>query len=139
MQSHGADFSKPLKERLGIHDPNFLDSGRKNIAELLNGLAKAKINVLRIWAHNEHCEEFTWKEMQDGKEVERKFSNTWKTIQRKPTPDHISRFEPNTDHGLDGLDGLDWAVAQAAKHNIKLIMSLTNYWKDFGGMPQYAR
>lgn len=98
-------------------------------------MAKQKgVNVLRIWAHSEHCEEFKWWDHQKNDWIP--FSNTWKIIQKEPTPEG-TWYKPNIDP--DGIDGLDWVVAEAGRLGIKLIMSLTNYWNDYGGMPQYAR
>ncbi|KFM25717.1 Putative mannan endo-1,4-beta-mannosidase 4 [Auxenochlorella protothecoides] len=57
-------------------------------------------------------------------------------VQKEPTPEG-TWYKPNIDP--DGIDGLDWVVAEAGRLGIKLIMSLTNYWNDYGGMPQYAR
>eukprot|EP00775_Hariotina_reticulata_P002092 gene2092-2410_t len=37
------------------------------------------------------------------------------------------------------LVGLDWLIVEAGKRGLRLMMTLTNYWKDFGGMPQYVR
>jgi mannan endo-1,4-beta-mannosidase len=39
--------------------------------------------------------------------------------------------------GPDGLGRLDRVLASAAKHDIKLILVLTNNWREFGGMDQY--
>lgn len=124
-------------DRRGIPTSQLVNSGRKHIAGFLQSAADQGINVLRIWAHNEHCEEFKWWVWKNGKHEEEKFSNTWKTIQKEPSKDDIAKFRPNIDD--DGIDGLDWVVAEAGRLGIKLIMSLTNYWKEFGGMPQYAR
>ena len=46
--------------------------------------------------------------------------------------------EPEVNHGEDGLQKLDYVIAQAEKHNIKVILTLTNYWDAFGGMGQYC-
>lgn len=35
--------------------------------------------------------------------------------------------------------GLDWVVAEAGRRGLKLMMTLTNYWEDYGGFPQYVR
>ena len=35
---------------------------------------------------------------------------------------------------VDGLERIDYSIAQAQKNGIKLILVLTNYWEDFGGM-----
>ncbi|HEX6469908.1 MAG TPA: cellulose binding domain-containing protein [Streptosporangiaceae bacterium] len=40
--------------------------------------------------------------------------------------------------GANGLQALDRMIADAAQHNIKLILPFTNNWKDFGGMDQYV-
>ncbi|CAK0784598.1 hypothetical protein CVIRNUC_007802 [Coccomyxa viridis] len=37
------------------------------------------------------------------------------------------------------MQGLDYVVAQAALHGIRLILTLTNYWPDYGGTPQWAQ
>jgi mannan endo-1,4-beta-mannosidase len=38
-----------------------------------------------------------------------------------------------------GLKALDHMLASAAAHNVKVIMVLTNNWRDFGGMDQYVK
>lgn len=40
--------------------------------------------------------------------------------------------------GAGGLEQLDYMLAQANEHGIRLIMVLTNNWPDFGGMDQYV-
>lgn len=41
--------------------------------------------------------------------------------------------------GKDGLQKLDYALYQAEKHGIKLLITFTNYWDAFGGMGQYVK
>jgi mannan endo-1,4-beta-mannosidase len=41
------------------------------------------------------------------------------------------------DAGPDGLERLDCLIAMAEDCGLRLILPLVNYWKDFGGMPQY--
>jgi PKD repeat protein len=38
----------------------------------------------------------------------------------------------------DGLRGLDLALAEARKHHTRVILTLTNNWSAFGGIPRYA-
>lgn len=39
----------------------------------------------------------------------------------------------------DGLVRLDYVLAKAAENDIKLVLVLTNNWKEFGGMNQYLK
>lgn len=41
--------------------------------------------------------------------------------------------------GENGLQRLDYVLAKAAEHDIKVVMVLTNNWKEFGGMNQYLK
>ena len=44
---------------------------------------------------------------------------------------------PAYNDGEDGLQRLDYVLAAAAKHDIKLIVVLVNNWHEFGGIDQY--
>jgi mannan endo-1,4-beta-mannosidase len=46
---------------------------------------------------------------------------------------------PAYNDGPDGLQKLDYVLASARTHGIRLIIPLTNNWNDFGGMDQYVR
>jgi endo-1,4-beta-mannosidase len=37
------------------------------------------------------------------------------------------------------LAGLDWLLVQAGQRGLSLMLTLTNYWGEYGGMPQYVR
>lgn len=41
--------------------------------------------------------------------------------------------------GPNGLERLDRAIAKAGERGIRLILTLTNNWDNFGGMPEYAK
>ena len=54
---------------------------------------------------------------------------------------------PNGDHPLqpdpyvydeDAFDSLDYAVWKAGQLGLRLVLTLTNNWPDYGGMPQYV-
>ena len=47
--------------------------------------------------------------------------------------------EPAYNDGVNGLTNLDYAIYKAGQLGIKLIISATNNWTDFGGMDQYVR
>lgn len=34
---------------------------------------------------------------------------------------------------------LDWVVAAAKARGLRLILTLTNYWPEYGGLAQYVR
>ena len=39
----------------------------------------------------------------------------------------------------DAFDSLDYSVYKAGQLGLKLVLALTNNWKDYGGMPQYVQ
>jgi mannan endo-1,4-beta-mannosidase len=39
----------------------------------------------------------------------------------------------------DGLGRLDYVLAKAAEYDVKLVLVLTNNWREFGGMDQYLK
>jgi mannan endo-1,4-beta-mannosidase len=41
--------------------------------------------------------------------------------------------------GPRGLEGLDYALAKARLLNLRMVLVLTNNWREFGGMDQYLR
>lgn len=47
--------------------------------------------------------------------------------------------KPVINEGKDALQKLDYALYQAEKHGIKLLITFTNYWDAFGGMGQYVK
>ncbi len=46
---------------------------------------------------------------------------------------------PELREGALGLERLDRAVKLAGERGIRLVLTLTNYWPDYGGMPQYQQ
>ncbi|HEY4103727.1 MAG TPA: cellulase family glycosylhydrolase, partial [Polyangiaceae bacterium] len=44
---------------------------------------------------------------------------------------------PIYNDGASGLESLDYALAQAGQMGLKVVIVLTNNWKEFGGMDQY--
>ncbi len=44
---------------------------------------------------------------------------------------------PAYNEGPDGLQRLDLMIAKAREHGLKMVLTLTNNWPDFGGMDQY--
>ena len=75
---------------------------------MLDDLAAAKITVVRTWA------------FADG-------PGQWNALQPRP-----GVFEERIFRALDRL------IVEAARRNIRLLLVLTNYWTDYGGMKQYV-
>ena len=46
---------------------------------------------------------------------------------------------PSYHDGPNGLERLDRAIALAGQRGFRVILTLTNNWPDFGGMPQYVK
>lgn len=62
-----------------------------------------------------------------------------------PSPDQVcfqyldsKKNQVVVNDGPNGLERLDRAIAKAGARDLRLILTLTNHWKDFGGMPQYV-
>ena len=47
--------------------------------------------------------------------------------------------KPVVNEGEDGLRHLDYIIKQAEEHDMKLVITFTNYWEAFGGMGQYVK
>lgn len=47
--------------------------------------------------------------------------------------------KPVVNEGADGLRRLDYVIKEAEEHDMKLIITFTNYWEAFGGMGQYYK
>lgn len=79
------------------------------VDEALTKAATLKLGVVRAWAFNDDPENPA-------------------AIQTAP----LTYNEP-------GLRGVDLALAAAERHGTRLILSLGNYWGDYGGVPQYLK
>jgi len=78
------------------------------------------VDVVRTWAFQDLLSDDTW---YDGDGC------TW-----EPGGDSYGMS-----HSSEGFKQLDKVVASAADHGVRLILSLENYWRAFGGMPQWIR
>ncbi|GAB4817240.1 hypothetical protein N2152v2_004286 [Parachlorella kessleri] len=78
------------------------------VTGVLNSIAASGLTVVRTWAFN------------DG-------ASQWNALQTQPGEFAESVFR-----------ALDFVVAEAGKRGLKLLLDLTNYWQDYGGMLQYV-
>lgn len=62
-------------------------------------------------------------------------------VQHVPLTDSCAGPCPTTSgrYCEEALCGLDWLVAECARRGLRLLLALTNYWADYGGIPQYVR
>ncbi|KAJ3986478.1 mannanase [Lentinula detonsa] len=60
------------------------------------------------------------------------------------TPDGVAYYQswngstPTINFGVNGLENFDNVVAAAKAHGLRLIITLTNNWSDYGGMDVYV-
>ncbi|HEX6684606.1 MAG TPA: cellulase family glycosylhydrolase [Candidatus Limnocylindrales bacterium] len=69
---------------------------------------------------------------------------TWGFMERGQEGVDFQEFDaalgrPVINDGPGGLERLDYVLASARRHGIRLIIPLTNNWNDFGGMDEYVR
>ena len=85
------------------------------LTAVLDLAASIHSNVIRLWAYCEKTENHNV------------FFQSWSSNKGLPVPNG----------GADGLERLDRAIAAAAQRGMRVILTLANNWKDFGGIPQY--
>ena len=55
-------------------------------------------------------------------------------------PDNPAAIQPASGRLSEaGLAGVDLAIERAGEHGVRLLLSLGNFWGDYGGVPQYLR
>ena len=82
---------------------------RLQVLATLDGACALNLRILRVWLFN------------DGPDA-------WNSLQ--PSPGVLSERV---------LQGFDWLLIEAGRRGLQLLPCLTNYWPDYGGMPQYVR
>ncbi len=92
------------------------------IDAVLNDSAEANFNVIRMWgfldgAGNSVVENKAWMQPEQGVFT----APTWAR-----------------DDFVSGWDQMDYAISEAAKKDIRIILVLSNYWDDFGGINEYV-
>jgi mannan endo-1,4-beta-mannosidase len=88
---------------------------RQSIDDLLDLCKSRGFNVIRTWAFNDGGANI------DGYPTEWAYQQT-----------------PTSEYNEVALQGLDYALDQARQRNLKLILTFTNNWTDYGGMPWYV-
>lgn len=81
---------------------------RADLESIFDFAATLQMNVLRTWAFNDGAQQ-------------------WNALQTAP-----GVFDERI------AEGLDWVIAQAASRGMRVMLTLVNYWADYGGVDQYV-
>ncbi|KAI7849989.1 mannan endo-1,4-beta-mannosidase [Circinella umbellata] len=93
-----------------------MTSSQADVDTLFSEANKAQLPVVRTWMYNLGTDD-VWFQQWDPEAKAMKINDDVKT----------------------GLGRMDYVLQQAAKNNIKLILTLTNNWGDYGGMDYYVK
>ena len=112
--------------------------GKKDVDRIFEGAEKMGITVLRTWG-NLDAGVIQKGVTNEGKQV---FQNSADGSGEKDGV-YYQYFDeelgrPVVNEGENGIQHLDYCIAQAKKHNVKLLITFTNNWQQFGGMQQYV-
>lgn len=101
-----------------------------NVTNVLDDAVESRFDVMRMWA---------FFDVQDPYEPDRASS-----VHRGNGPTWFQGWDaqagaPVVNDGAHGLEQLDFAIAEAGRRGLELVLPLTNNWSNFGGMDQYVR
>lgn len=91
------------------------------MSKLLATAARSGLTVIRTWAHSDGE---GWNYMQ-------------RSVRAHQGPDGRATFDVTWDE--NALRGLDYVIHEASRHGVRLVLSLTNQWEEYGGLAQYSR
>lgn len=101
----------------GTNSYPLMYSNSSTVDQILQTVASSNLKVVRMWVF---CDTTCGNDF---------FFQTFNTTTRAPAYNDVTR----------GLDNVDLAVNEANTLGIKLILTLTNNWTDFGGMDTYVK
>ena len=119
VRTRGTEFvvgDKPFRFVGANIDPLHGDINRPRAAEIIRALPKDGLTVARVWVLGEG--------LPDASDWSRRFE--------------LFRAGP-TDFIEDSFVLLDQVLAEARQAGIRVILTLSNNWKDYGGAPMYLR
>jgi mannan endo-1,4-beta-mannosidase len=102
----------------------YRDEDRARMPETMTEAAREGLRVVRVWAHGEGGEDSSIKSV-GGDRAD------WPRT-------HPFRFNPEQ-WNEDEFVHLDRVISEAARHHIRVQLTLVNWWRDTGGVTQYLK
>ena len=113
---------------------------RSEVKNVFDDASKMGLKVIRIWGNLDVGKKTGKIDSQSGHEVfEGNNDGTGEKdgVYFQYWDDEAGK--PIVNEGEDGLRHLDYVIKQAEEHDMKLVITFTNYWEAFGGMGQYVK
>jgi mannan endo-1,4-beta-mannosidase len=99
------------------------------VDDLLEKTKSLGLKVIRIWGYLDRGSlDGTVGNVDGPGEKGGVYFQYWDPVERRP------RYND----GVNGIEHLDYVLDKARQNDVKVIVVLTNNWKDFGGMDQYV-
>jgi len=113
---------------LGTNNYYLIFKSQRMVDDVLDTAKAMGVKVFRHWAFTDRGSLDGSVPAMDGDGTkEGVYFQYWDTAARKP----------GYNDGVTGLEKLDYLLYKARQNDIRIVMVLTNNWRDFGGMDQY--
>jgi len=125
--TRGATFTldgKPFRFAGANISVMYRDEDRARMPETFAEAARQGLRVVRVWAHGEGGPDSAVKSVGGDRE-------DWPR-------NHPFRFAPD-EWNEEAFVQLDRVIAEAARNNIRVQLTLVNWWRDTGGVSQYLK
>jgi mannan endo-1,4-beta-mannosidase len=125
--TRGATFTldgKPFRFAGANISVMYRDEDRARMPETFAEAARQGLRVVRVWAHGEGGPDSNVKSVGGDRD-------DWPR-------NHPFRFAPE-EWNEEAFVQLDRVIAEAARHNIRVQLTLVNWWRDTGGVSQYLK
>lgn len=102
---------------------------RRMTDDVLESMKRLGLRVVRIWGNIDRGSlDGTVGNIDGAGDKDGVYFQYWNAVDKRPA----------YNDGPSGLEHLDYVLTQARALDLKVIIVLTNNWKDFGGMDQYV-
>ncbi|MGA2450365.1 MAG: cellulase family glycosylhydrolase [Polyangiaceae bacterium] len=102
---------------------------RRMIDDVLEATNRMGLKVVRIWANIDRGSlDGSVKSVDGAGDKDGVYFQYWDVATQRPA----------YNDGASGLQHLDYVIAAAARLGLKVMLVLTNNWREFGGMDQYV-